>query len=103
MQSGPYIKPQEWRMGEVHIFSSGVLTMYPGLLGSGTLPDPTQSLSGAPLTATRTVNSGSSYADNPTNIVDGSVGTVCTLNSHTSASLVTSNDWFDVDAGTPWT
>ena len=90
-------------MGEMHPFSTGVLTAYPGLLGSGTLPDPTQTLSGPPLSATRTVNSGSSYADNPANIVDGNLGTTCAVNSHTAASPATSNDWFDVDTGSPFT
>lgn len=90
-------------MAELHPFSSGVLTAYPGLRGSGALPDPTQMLSGAPLTATRTVNSGASYGDNPAAIVDGSGGTAAELNSHTTGSPATANDWFDVDAGAPYT
>jgi hypothetical protein len=90
-------------MGELHPFSSGVLVAYPGLIGSDTLPDPTQTLSGSPLTTTRTVNSGALYADDPAAIVDGNAGTACTLNSHTSASPATGNDWFDVDTGSPYT
>ena len=90
-------------MGELRPFSSGVLTAYPGLRGSGVLPDATQVLSGAPLTATRTVNSGSMYGDAPGNIVDGNAGTTAEINSHTAASPHTANDWFDVDTGNPYT
>ncbi|BDI27986.1 hypothetical protein CCAX7_000370 [Capsulimonas corticalis] len=90
-------------MSEQRIFSTGVLQAYPGVLGSGVLPDPTQILSGASLSASRTINSGATYASPAGNIADGSAGTTAVINTHTSASLSTANDWFVLDLGAPYT
>lgn len=91
-------------MAETHIFSTGVLTIFPGVRGSSTLPDPTTVLSGSTLlTATETVNSGATYGSPASNIVDGNAGTTAVVNAHTAASPATSNDWFTVDMLQPYT